>query len=254
MNDRYRMARGMLGIACAASMLAIAVGPAMAANTTTMQIDAPQQDVPQIDDHTTTGDEMAGMTVTAEFSGNTPTETVEWQATGAGSGQATGSVGQGWSLTQSDDTFSNPWTLTYGGGNGLLTGLRIDGFGTNAVGTIGAVFDRTFGFNDGTPGSFLGKDFETVNPEPFDISVTYEGAVGVGGNAPVGDEFRFLDVQFLEGPDTDTGDVIKTGLDGDTIRTLSYLQDTDEAIVPEPASLALVALGGVVMFARRRNA
>lgn len=229
----------------------LVVGNAHAFSTSTMEVDAPVQQVPVIADHTTEGDEMAGMRVTAFFTGAIASETAIWAAGAPGSGAA---AGTNWSLSQSFDTYSNAWELLYEGGNGLLTGLRIDGFGDNPAGTVGIVFDRTFGFMDGTENSFLGRDFDLVQIEPFDISVVYSGAVGVGGNAPVGDLFRFLEMSFLFGPNTDTGQVRIAGLDGDNLRSLSFLQDTDEAIVPEPSVLSLLGLGLVLLSRVRRNA
>jgi len=242
-----RVGLAVFGVAACA----VTASSAHAFNTTYQEIAAPLQDVPAIDDAMTTGNEMAGMTVTAFFTGNTASETVVWQDAGGTSGQAVGTAGQGWSLAQAGDTFLNEWTLIYNGGNGLLTGLSIDGFGDEEV--LGTVFDRTFGFEFGTDNSFLGRDFDLTGEEPFDILVTYSGAVGVAGDAPVGDVFRNLELKFVIGPQSDTGSVQDAGLDGDTIRTISYLQDTDEVIIPEPASLALIGLGALAVLKPRRR-
>jgi hypothetical protein len=107
------------------------------------------------------------------------------------------------------------------------------------------MFDRTFDATFGTVDSFHGRDLELVNPAsvPFDVLVRYEGAVGVGGVAPVGDEFRWLNARFVNlGGITDeftTVPVPIAGLDGDNIRTLSFLQDTNNPRIPEPSSVAL---------------
>jgi hypothetical protein len=202
----------------------------------------------------TDGADMAGMSVTAFFSAGAP-QTVPWVAGGPpGSGAATGA---NWSLGVTGDTFNASWTLQYMGGSGLLTGFRIDGFAAGP-GNTGVMFDRTFDAMFGTPNSALGRDFEVVNPVPFDVFVGYEGAVGVGGAAPVGDEFRWLNVRFVNfggiNDEFTTVPLAPAGLDGDNLRVLTFRQDTNNPIVPEPATAALMLVGAAAMlFVLRRR-
>jgi len=209
-----------------------------------------------VSDYQTTGAEMGGMSVTVFFTA-APPETVLWAATGVDSGAAAGAGGD-WSLSQAGDTFSNPWTLIYQGGKGLLSGFRLDGFAAPDAANVGVMFDRTFDGNFGTPDSFRGRDFEYLGAEPpFDTFVRYESAVAVGAAPAVGDEFRYLNVAFLYLPGFD--DEFTTippqpgGLDGDNLRTFSFFQDTNNPIVPEPFTLVLLA-GGAVLTLRRRKA
>lgn len=231
------------------------VGAASAGDVFYMQIDNPTQNIPDVDDYQTTGADMAGMLVTVFFSA-APPETDVWDVTDAVSGEAVGADGD-WVLSQSMDTFLNPWTLTYDAftGKGLLTGFRIDGFWAGP-GEVGVMFDRTFGGGFGTPNSFRGRDFELVNAPgvPFDVIATYQGAVGVNA-PPVGDEFRWLQADFVVMPpdptEFDPTPPRISGLDGTQVRTVQFYADTNNPIIPEPASLLLLAVSGLVALRRR---
>jgi hypothetical protein len=205
------------------------------------------QDVPGITTHQTFGDKMAGMEVTALFSSGAK-ESVVWAATGPGAGEAKGTT---WTLEEAGDTFSSLWLLSYDGGqDGLLTGLSFDGFAAG-VSDHGVMFDRSFD-NDGlpigevTPGSALGRDLFEL-PTLLNVFGTYSDAVGVGGNAPLEDLYRRLDIRFrgaTGGP---------AGLDGVNLSFVEFLQDTDSPrIVPEPSTLVLFALGCLALAIRRR--
>jgi hypothetical protein len=217
------------------------------------EIPAPAQNVPSVDSFMTTGADMAGMSVTAFFSAGAP-ETVPWVA---GVGAAGSATGTNWTMATSGDTFSSPWTLLYTGGSGLLTGFRIDGFAAGQ-GNIGVMFDRTFNAVFGTPNSALGRDLELVNAVPFDVFVTYEGTVGVAGNAAVGDEFRWLNARFVNfGGVADEFTTVPppvAGLNGDNLRELIFRQDTNNPIVPEPAAAVLLLVGGATIWLLRRRA
>jgi hypothetical protein len=175
----------------------------------------------------------------------------------AGAGDSGAATGTNWSLEVNGDTFAAPWTLLYTGGSGLLTGFRIDGFAAGP-GNIGVMFDRTFAGMTGTPNSALGRDFELVNPVPFDVFIAYEGAVGVAGNAPAGDEFRWLNARFVNFSGIDdeftTVPPVVAGLDGDNVRVLTFRQDSNNPIVvPEPATATAVLVGGAASLLLRRR-
>lgn len=208
----------------------------------------PPQNAPYVSESKVFGDMMAGMTVTAHFT-HRPSETVPWIPTGVPEeGHATGSAGD-WRLSQLGDTYDSSWTLEYlGQQHGFLTGLTLDGMANGLIGEQ-VVFDRNAdhsGDTSGTPGSERGTDFTTdPNPYPyFDIHVTYKGEVAVNSaSSAYGDIYRYLKIDF--------GD---TGLDGNLLTNLVFLQDTDNlSKVPEPSTLAISALTIGILGARRRR-
>lgn len=192
--------------------------------------------VPGISQFTTDGADMAGMTVTVNFVGGS--ETVQWAATGASSGAATGA--SGWSISADGDTFNtNAWSADFG--NLQVTSFVLDG-------TTGlTLFDRNFDPLPGTPGSADGRDFVSTLLNDDDVLATYSNVVGIGATPPVGDIFHILTVSFAE-------------VENGTISgVFDFTQDTDNDIriqIPEPAMLPLFGLGlaSIAIISRKRSA
>jgi hypothetical protein len=193
----------------------------------------------------TYGDMMDGMVVTAFFA-NSTSETLAWADTGLGSGGVTS--GADWSLSESGDTFNSNWTLANHSSQ-TMTRLLIDAgpgnsvFDTQAIGDVG-----------GTAGSERGWNFEVTNAYSSDITATYRDAVALTGDAPVGDLFRFLDVEF-QGNGFVRNSWLTFRADTDNILFAGDINP----VVPEPASLAIWSLLGGVGIAvgqwrRRRRA
>jgi hypothetical protein len=195
----------------------------------------------------TYGDMMVGMDITAFMSGG-GSELVTWAATGPGAGA---SIGTGWSLAESGDTFGGYWTLTNNTGTSI-TRLLIDaGPGDTVYDISWPPGDPNPGFGYGTDPSARGWTFEVVSGlGDLDILATYRDYVAVGGDPPVGDLFRFLDIEFTNASGFATGS------------TLQYISDTDNikfagdiTPVPAPAAVVLGAMGtGLLGWLTRRKA
>jgi hypothetical protein len=182
-----------------------------------------------------TGQDMAGMRVTAFFSNNT-TQQVVWGATGT---EAGGVVGTGWQLTQAGNTIDFDWTLTSSTALNI-TRLLID------AGLGNAVFDA-IETPAGTPNSGLGFPFtETSAVGTFSVLPTYRDVVALKGSLPVGDTFRVLDLSFTNAGGFAPGN------------SLTFLADTDRlgvpgdiAPVPEPGTFVLLTTALVTMLGYR---
>lgn len=187
----------------------------------------------------TTGATMEGMSVTAYFDGDAGSETLTWGDIGSG---FSGVIGRDWNLSVKSDM--DPWTQGAWGLNSY-SGTIIDHILIDA-GAGNTVFDTYYSGGIGTPDSQLGKDLSVSS-----IGTTYEGAiaaiyrdqVALSGFAPVGDLYRYLDIQFE-----------------DPFSGILYFEtDTDNITggiqpIPEPATILLLGSGlvGLAGFRRKR--
>lgn len=194
----------------------------------------------------TYGADMAGMQVTVNFSDGSK-ETREWSEN---SDSLFGAWGSSWNLTvNSGSTYYNsrhfePWSLTVNK-DASITGFFID------AGTGNSVFDgtRTYASDPitypSTHNSQTGSPFAYHNMlDPTGLTLaTYSGLVALTGQAPVGDLYRYLSIDF--------GGIVSGN-------TLQFSADTDNITssltpVPEPATALLFAAGAAGMAAINRR-
>lgn len=193
-----------------------------------------------------TGADMAGMQVTATFVGG-GSETATWVTTSTdGSipddeGFAGAATGTGWSLSQRGDTLGGNnaagavlglWTLSNTSDLGLVS-VVIDALAANVVFDIIGVQNGDLG--EYTPGSNVGRGFQTANGPNFDALVaSYDNLV----SDP--DLYGRLTIDFSV---TTEGSLASDG-------QLLFLADTDK--IPVPAPVLLMALGSLGLGLRSR--
>lgn len=183
----------------------------------------------------TSGDMMAGMTVVFTFDDASVVNGV-WATTGVAAGGVSLSAG----LSLVGDTFLDPWTLTNTSGKGLVS-VALDGAPGNTIFDI--ILDPFL-----TDGSARGKPFQvTSGLASYDIVATYSNLIALIGDAPLGDLYRNLFIDFGQMAFA-TGDV------------LQFLADTDNAALPDdirpiplPTTAGLGMVGLLAISSRRRR-
>jgi len=238
----------VLKVITGALAVLLMTGSAQAATFNYFTNNAPVANTTALTGFATTGSMMGGMSITVGFSdGSFSTGT--WIA---GAGNTGGAAALGWTLALDGDTFSASWILS-NVSNLLLKSLYID------AGVGDTVFDRTAP-SFGSDGSAQGRDFvEVSNSLLGTINVTYSQAVGIGGNAPVGDLFARMLVDF-----TGASNGVATG--GLSRGFWSFGQDTDNLFLPGdltpgetpiPGALPLFVSGlgalGLITYRRKRK-
>lgn len=187
---------------------------------------APSYAATLVDLDPTFGNDMAGMLVTVDFLDG-GSQTATWVVTGSDSG---GAFGTDWSLTQSGDTFIDPWTFSN-------SGPRIVSFAINGI-PANTAFDTIYALEEppSTPGSALGTPFTVLSGQAPD-SFAYSNEIDISE----GDLFGTLALNYSDG---------FTG-------TITYRGDTDNLIIPEPSSvwglLAVGAFGAGSLLKRRHK-
>jgi hypothetical protein len=249
---------------------ALTIGMASSASAAVIFNPGTTVQVAGVSDFEVLGDEMAGMLITATFirsDGSLVSITEAWDPDFDSAADHGGVVFSGGSndidLEVEGDTFDNGvWDLdfTFAGTGVRLLELSFDGLSGNTV------FDRCWAGTsqstncnnddgiEGTPGSNVGKtfaDFNELNSNQF--TATYLNAVGVGGNAPVGDIFANFILRFGNGT---YGQALPEGGGDDSGYNFSL--DTDivrqnPPAVPEPGSMLLLGSGLVGLVARMRR-
>ncbi len=238
----------MKNILLAFAVMALVVGAGNANALTVNYVPTPAQTTTGVDNFATTFDMMVGMSVEVTW-GNLSTTDFTWSSPGGLAGGVSDS--NGFTLGSIGDSFSSSWALapnnTY-----VINSIFID------AGTGGTVFDVWSG-STGTPNSANGHPFSVTSiTGNFDITATYSGGVQIGSAAPVGDLYRYLNIDFTSTAINVLGGNYQGYFGANDL--LSFRADTDNLElgeidpVPEPSTMLLMGAGilGLVAYNRKR--
>jgi hypothetical protein len=192
----------------------------------------------ELENATTTGATMDGLTVQVIFSDST-TETLTWAATSVTAGAVTSAnTGHLWSLTEDGNTFSSSWTLTNSATTASITDIILNGAGGGIIFDLTSTPD-TIG-NEQTPNSARGFTMGVTggSQSSYNIAAAYTnifslvgsppcnnvGAVGEPANTPCGDTCARLSFHFntvTSGNPDQRGNILGPG------QTFMFQADTD---------------------------
>jgi hypothetical protein len=204
-------------------MLLVLVGQAQAGTVTVLFNQGTINETEQLTGYGTYGGMMDGMDVTAVFFDGT-SESVVWTQLGSYySGRASGT---NWYLHQQGDTWNQSWKLS-NSSNKSIVQILID------AGPGDTVFDTCWGGSGcpstGTPGSARGWNFQvTSGLGDLDIVATYSDEVALTDSPPVGDLYRWLDIEFTNPGGFGSGQTLYYRADSDNILFAGDIQPIND--------------------------
>jgi hypothetical protein len=217
----------------------LAVLPTHAGVTTYNENTGTIYTTPALTGFTTSGDQMDGMNVSVTFSdGSVKSST--WATTGSGAGAA--ALANFFRISERGDTFNdNAWVIANLNPTLNITSFKLFGASDHTM------FDRTFGGATGTTGSASGKDFGIAGH--YNVTATYSDMLALDGNAPVGDEFETLQVDFSDSTQLGVGASTTFTQDADNALFSNTIQPAPD--VTNNALLFGISLIGMVTLKRR---
>lgn len=150
-------------------------------------------------------------------------------------------------ISQTGDTFSNNWILQNSSTFLAIQSLTLNGVPGNTI------FDTTFGGAEGTPTSASGASASGTTSDTSSGVGTYTNRGAISPNAPVGDLFTVLTINF-SGPLSGLGPGASASFLADTDSIGLFGGDPGSGTTPEPSTLSMLVLAGVVFYGARRLA